>query len=206
MLQKQIEQGAPVDVFASAAPKEMNTLQGKSKIEPATRFDFVGNRLVLIVPAGSKIKTWADLTGSNIRHIAISEPATVPSGVYAQQTLTHRGLWAQLQPRLVRGGNVRQTLAYVADGNADAGIVFATDALIEKRVQVVATATPRVDHDPILYPVAVIAGAPNPTGARAFALFLKTSAAQEILRRFGFNPPNPPPVGVRAHITVQTPT
>ena len=186
VLQKQIENGAPVDVFASASPKEMDALQKAGKIDAATRFDFAGNRLVLIVAAGSGIKTWADLTGPTIQHVAISEPATVPSGRYAQETLTHRGLWTALDPKLVRGSNVRQTLAYVADGNAEAGLVFASDALVEKRVRVIATATPGVDHTPIVYPIAVVKGAPNPACAKGFAAYLKTDAARKILAKYGF--------------------
>ncbi len=189
VLQKQIEQGAPVDVFASASSKEIDALQKASKIDPITRFDFAGNRLVLIAPINSHLAGWGALNTPVVHHVAISEPATVPSGRYAQQTLTHLGLWTPLQPKLVRGGNVRQTLSYVADGNADAGIVFASDALIEKRVRVVATATPGADHDAIVYPVAVVQGAPNPAGARAFAAFLKTEKARGILARYGFTVP-----------------
>ncbi len=192
MLKQQIDQGAPVDVFAAASPKEMDELTKEGKIVVETRVAFAGNRLVLIAPAGSssirQIKDWADLAKPNVKRIAVSNPASVPSGRYAQETLTRRGLWATLQPKIVLGTNVRQTLAYVAGGDADAGVVFATDAEIEKRVRIVATATPRKDHDPIIYPAAVIAGSPNAKAASAFVAFLKSPGAQAILRRYGFTP------------------
>src|SRR5579871_157943 len=91
-LQQQIEQGAPVDVFASASPKEMDALQKSGHLETATRIDFAGNRLVLIVPPQSAVKRWEDLKSASVRHIALSNPASVPSGRYARQTLTKRGL------------------------------------------------------------------------------------------------------------------
>src|SRR5262249_46356174 len=132
-LQQQIAQGAPVDVFASAASKEMDALQKDGHIEPATRIDFVGNRLVLIARNGRLVKKWEDVTLPFVKRIAISNPDSVPSGRYAKETLTKRGLWNAIQPKLVLGENVRQTLTYVATGDADAGMVFSTDAAIEKK-------------------------------------------------------------------------
>lgn len=187
VLQRQIEQGAPVDVFAAAGAKEMDALQTGGHLEAPTRVNFIGNRLVLIVPRDSKLKHWNDLALPGVRRVAISNPATVPSGRYAQETLTRRGLWAGLQPKIILGENVRQTLAYVAQGNADAGLVFATDAAIEKqRVRVAQVAVPGQDHKPILYPVAVIAGAPHAPVARRFVSFLQGPTAQRILLRYGF--------------------
>ena len=191
-LQKQIEQGAPVDVFASAAPKEMEDLQQGHHLETTSRIDFAGNRLVLIAPIKSGLKSWDDLRSAAVRRVAISNPASVPSGRYAQETLTKRGLWTLVQPKAVLGENVRQTLTYVAQGDVDAGIVFATDALIEKqKVRIVQYAVPGRDHTPIVYPAAVIAGAPNPIAARRFLTFLQTPQAQGILARYGFTPAHP---------------
>ena len=154
---------------------------------PEPRRDFASNRLVLIAPTADKrLKGWSDLAAPNIRHLAVSDSASVPSGRYARETLTKRGLWNRLQPRLLFGENVRQTLAYVAAGDADAGIVFRTDALREKRVRLVAEAIPNRDHTPIHYPVSVVAGTQNETPARRFIAFLATPQARCLLSDFGF--------------------
>lgn len=190
VLEKQILSGAPVDVFASAAPREMDDLQKAGSIERATRLDFARNRLVLIVPAASRqpIQDWKDLARPDVRRIAVADPGSVPAGRYAKETLTRRGLWGILQPKLIFGENVRQTLAYVTGGNVDAGIVFATDARIAgSPVRIVAASVDGRDHDPIVYPAAVVAGAPNPDAARRFVRFLRSREAQSILKRFGFS-------------------
>ncbi len=186
-LQQQIAQGAPVDVFASASPKEMDALQETNQLAADTRIDFAGNRLVLIVPPGSPLRRWEDLRLPGVRHVAISNPDSVPSGRYAKETLTHRDLWRVVELKAVFGENVRQTLSYVEDGNTDAGIVFATDARIAgRRVRVVDSAIPGSDHSPIVYPAAVLLRAPNGSAARRFTVFLQGPVAQKILERFGF--------------------
>ncbi|GDX40266.1 molybdate ABC transporter substrate-binding protein [Armatimonadota bacterium] len=186
-LQQQIEQGAPVDVFASASPREMDALQKKGRIEANTRADFAGNRLALIAPLRSSLKQWGDLLNPAVKHIALSNPDSVPSGRYAKETLTKRGLWVAIQPKAVFGENVRQTLTYVVNGDAEAGIVFSTDAQSEKaRVRVVQQAISGKDHTPIFYPVAVVAKTTNSPAARNFVAFLKAPAAQAILARYGF--------------------
>ena len=118
----------------------------------------------------------------------MANPESVPAGRYGRGTLTKRGLWTVLQARLIFGENVRQTLTYVAGGNVDAGIVFATDARSEaKRVRIVAVAIPGKDHAPIVYPAAVVTGAASPEAARRFVRFLQSHESQTILRRFGFS-------------------
>jgi molybdate transport system substrate-binding protein len=179
-----------VDVFAAAAEKEMDDLVKAGRMEARTRADFASNRLVLIAPKASRLAGWDGLRGSGVRRIALGQPDSVPAGRYAKETLTRRGLWEPLQKKLVFAGNVRQTLSYVAMGNADAGLVFATDARIEaNRVRVVAVTVPGKDHSPILYPAAVVAGAKNADAARRFVAYLRTPAAQAILKRYGFGPP-----------------
>jgi len=189
-LQQQILQGAPVDVFASASPKEMDALQRANRIVAGTRVDFAANRLVLIAPAGSRLRSWNDLRSPAVRRVAVSNPDSVPAGRHARETLIRRELWSAVQPKAVFGENVRQTLAYVSGGNADAGIVFATDSRIEaRRVRIVATDDPGGDHTPIVYPAAVVSGAPNAAGARSFVHFLQGREAKSILARYGFAQP-----------------
>lgn len=191
-LVQQIKQGAPVDVFASASGEEMDDLQRNKRIETATRSDFAGNRLALIAPPGSTLKSWEDLKPPAVRRIALSDPDSVPSGRYAQATLIRRRLWETVRPKAVFGQSVRQTLAYVAGGNVDAGVVFVTDARAEKkRVRVVAEAVPGRDHTPIVYPAAVVRGAPAAAEARQFVAFLRGPDARKILARYGFSAPPP---------------
>jgi len=187
-LQRQIEQGAPVDVFVSASPKEMDALQKAGRIDLPTRSDVCGNRLVLIVSKGSRLRRWEDLLSPSVKRIALADPDSVPAGRYAKETLTRRGLWDQLKSRFVFGENVRQTLTYVATGDADAGVVFETDARLQpSKVRVVQAAIPGRDHIPILYPAAALKGAPNGTQAKRFVQFLKGSVAQRIFAKFGFS-------------------
>ncbi len=186
-LEQQIEQGAPVDVFASAAVKEMNHLRTEHLIVNATRHNFATNRLVLIAPPGSPLKTWHQLTTGWVRHVAISDPASVPSGRYARETLLHKGIWTAVLKKAVLGENVRQTLQYVVDGDAQAGIVFATDAkIVPHKVKVVRVAVPGTDHHPIVYPVAVVAATHHPLFAGLFVKFLNSPPAQAVLKRYGF--------------------
>jgi molybdate transport system substrate-binding protein len=190
VLQQQIVQGAPVDVFCSASPVEMDALQREGHIEPNSRIDFAGNRLVLIAPEGSRMRGWNDLANPKTRRVAISDPASVPSGRYAQETLTKRGLWDLVKLKAAYGENVRQTLTYVANRDVEAGIVFKTDALHDAdKVRIVAEATPGKDHLPIVYPAAVITNAPNRAGARSFVEFLRSGPARKILAKYGFTPP-----------------
>lgn len=191
-LQQQILQGAPVDGFAAASIREMDALAKAGRVEIATRVDFASNRLVLITPLKSRIKDFAALRSPLARRIALSNPDTVPSGRYAKETLIRRGLWATVLPRAIFGENVRQTLAYVAGGDADAGLVFATDRQAARgRVRVVAEAIPGRDHAPIRYSAAVLRGAADAPAARRFIAFLRSGAAQAILKRHGFLPSPP---------------
>jgi molybdate transport system substrate-binding protein len=187
LLQRQIEQGAPVDVFASAGVKEMDALEKEHDLAAGTRRDFASNRLVLIAPKGSKLQDWSQLAGPSVHRIAIAQPESVPAGRYARSTLEHRGLWDSVQARLVFGQNVRQVLTYVVNGDVDAGMVFATDARLEQaRVKVVAGAIPGQDHEPILYPAAVIAASGQKRAAGRLVQYLTEPAAQRILKRYGF--------------------
>lgn len=191
-LQQQIEQGAPVDVFASASPKEIDALTRQGLIDSADCLDVAGNHLVLIAPPESPLRGWADLARSSVRRLAISNPDSVPSGRYARQTLQSRRLWGAVARRTVFGESARQTLQYVAAGDVDAGVVFTTDAIREgARVKVVASAAPGADHAPIVYPAAALKRSDNLETARRFVAFLKGPTAQAILARCGFTAVGP---------------
>ena len=139
-LQRQIEQGAPVDIFISASEDQMNSLESQGLLLSGTRTDLLKSSIVLIVPEDKTgITSFQDLAKPQVKVIAIGEPQTVPAGKYAQEVLTHFHLYDQLKPKLVLGKDVRQVLTYVITGNADAGIVYATDAKTTGEVSVVAS-------------------------------------------------------------------
>jgi len=188
-LQHQIEQGAPVDIFFSAAEKNMDALESKGLLVAGTRRDLVRNSLVLIVPAGSSnVKGFSDLTQPAVKTIALGEASTVPAGMYAQQTLQHLGLFDAIKSKVVYAKDVRQVLTYVETGNADAGLVYRTDELISSKVRVVATA-PDDSHEPIVYPVAVVKATHYEAAARAFEDFLAGPDARATFEKFGFLAP-----------------
>lgn len=188
-LMQQIAKGAPVDVFASADQKTMDQAKEKSLIMTETRKDFVSNGLVLIVPKDSKlsIKGVKDLTETKLARIALGNPETVPAGRYAQELLTNAGIWESLKPKYIYGESVRQVLDYVGRSEVDAGFVFSTDAIVAKdKVQVVAKAE---GHQPIRYPVAIVAGTKKKELSQRFIDFLLGSEGQSILARYGFGKP-----------------
>lgn len=189
-LQQQIEQGAPVDVFISAAVRQMDALEEKDLLLPESRIDLVKNQLVLITSAdGPEIKVPADLKRPAIERIALGEPVSVPAGTYGQQALTALELVETLEPRFVFGKDVRQVLNYVETGNVEAGIVYHTDALLSSQVQIALT-FPAETHDPIVYPIAVIQDSNHPETAQAFVQFLQTEPSQAVFSQFGFQSPD----------------
>jgi molybdate transport system substrate-binding protein len=192
-LQKQIEAGAPVDVFISAAQRQMDELEQKGLINPATRRVFARNVLTVIKPAGSTvdISKPADLSGPKVQRIVIGNPKTVPVGQYAEESLKSLGLWDPLQPKLVFAENVRQALDYVARGEVEAGFVYTTDVAVRSG-QVVEAFRPAEDtYRPVTYPAAVIKASKQPALAQAFVDLLVSSDGQAVLSRLGFQPPPP---------------
>jgi len=188
-LQHQVEQGAPVDIFFSAAEKQMDALESEGLILAGTRHDVATNSLVLIAPANSTlVNDFKDLARPEVKVIAMGEPETVPAGMYAQQTLDRLGLLDAAKKKAVYAKDVRQVLTYVETGNADAGIVYQTDARISSRVRVVATA-PADSHDPIVYPVAVVKGTKNLASAREFLEYLAGPQARAVFMKYGFGAP-----------------
>ncbi len=187
-LQLQIEQGAPVDVYLSAAPKQMDALEAKGMLLEGTRKDLLRNGIVLIVPKSSTlgIATFQDLLKPNVKRVALGEPVTVPAGRYAQEVLTHLRIYDQVNAKAVLAKDVRQVLTYVETGDVDAGIVYTTDALSSTKVKIVAEA-PADSHSPVIYPVAVIKTTKNSAAAKAFEDFLSGPQARAIFEKYGFS-------------------
>jgi molybdate transport system substrate-binding protein len=191
MLAQQIEQGAPADVFLSAAAQPMDRLAAKGLILPDTRRDLLRNDLVLIVPKGSATPgSFARLADSAVKLVALGDPGSVPAGDYGRQVLRALGLWEKLQPKLVLAKDVRQVLTYVETGNADAGIVYATDARESPKVRV-AEVAPENSHAPVVCPIAVIKDSRHVEAARAFAAFLDGPQARRVFTRYGFTAVSP---------------
>jgi len=188
VLARQIEAGGAADVFVSADQEWMDYLANRGLIDARTRRDLAGNRLVLVAPAGSRIsldirpgfELAATLAGGRL---AIGDPEIVPAGRYARAALTTLGVWGSVSHRLVRAENVRAAMTYVARGEAPLGIVYATDAQIEKKIRVVDT-FPDNSHAPITYPAAATAIA-GPTAA-SYLASLASGQAARIWKKYGF--------------------
>ena len=186
-LQQQIEQGAPADIFFSAAKKQMDALQSKGLLLPNTQRNLLTNRLVLVVPSDSKLKltSFQQLTDSNVKRIAVGEFRSVPAGQYTEQVFTKVGILDQVKPKLVFGNNVRNVLAAVESGNVDAGAVYLTDANTSNQVKIVATAAENL-HYPIVYPIAVLKSSKNPQAAKEYLQFLSDRQARTVFEKYGF--------------------
>lgn len=186
-LAKQVEAGAPADVFASADQRWMDYLDQRGRIDRATRVNLLGNTLVLIAPRGRrfavKMQRGFGIAAAFAGKLCTGEPGVVPVGVYARQSLEHLGWWQPLQGRIVGTDDVRAALAFVERGECAAGIVYATDARISDRVEVIAT-FPAGTHAPIIHPFALVANA-RPQ-ARAFLRHLQSAEAAAVFRRHGF--------------------
>jgi molybdate transport system substrate-binding protein len=190
-LAKQIEQGAPADVFISADLKWMDYLADKKLINAATRVNLLGNKLVLIAPADSKLNhvdigqgfDIAKLAGDG--RIAVADTKSVPAGLYAKAALEKLGSWAAAEPKLAQAENVRATLAFVARGETPVGIVYETDAKIEPKVKIVGT-FPNGSYPPVTYPVAETASSKNAAVGK-YLDFLRTPTAKAIFEKYGFS-------------------
>lgn len=193
-LARQIEQGAPADVFISADGDWMDYLEQRDLLAASTRFDLVGNRLVLVAPSGSvqrplSPRAYEPLLAAlgDQGRLAVAETTSVPAGRYARAVLQANGGWEPLKSRLAQGESVRAALAFVARGEAPLGIVYATDAQAEPKVRVVATFD-AADHPAIVYPAAGLRSAPA-ARARGFLAFLRSEQARAIFARYGFTTP-----------------
>lgn len=188
-LARQIQEGAPADVFISADELRIEQLEKAGRLRAGTRRTLLANTLVVVVGTASEVSvaTLADLQKPAIRRIAIGEPATVPAGTYTQEHLQKVGLWRSLSEKCVPLDTVRAVLAAVEAGNAEAGFVYRTDALISRKVRL-AYALPREEGPAITYAGAVLQDARQPEVARAFLDWLGQPAAQAVLVKYGFLP------------------
>jgi molybdate transport system substrate-binding protein len=196
-LAKQIENGAPADIFVSANPRWMDYLEKKHAVDGRYRLDLLGNSLVLIAPKGGRLTQSppvdaigkdfplaASLTGSRL---AIGNPDHVPAGIYAKEALVSLGLWPSVEKRIAPTANVREALTFVERGEVEAGIVYSTDAaIVAGNVAVIGT-FPEGSHKPIIYPAAILAGRDREEVRRFFA-FLTSAKAAAVFARYGFKP------------------
>ena len=190
-LVRQIKEGAPADVIVSADELRVDQLEKAGLLLPGTRRTILANQLVVIVAAenGANVSSLGDLAKADLRRVAIGEPATVPVGTYTKEYLGKLGLWTAVGGKSVPLDNVRAVLAAVEAGNAEAGFVYRTDALISKKVRI-AVLVPLAEGPKITYPAAVLAGTKSPEAAKSFAAYLSGADAQAVFAKYGFLQPN----------------
>jgi molybdate transport system substrate-binding protein len=186
-LARQIEEGAPADIFFSADEAKMDGLEKKGLILKETRTNRLSNSLVIVVPNDTRaaINNPRDLATENVKRLALAEPRTVPAGIYAKEYLRKQNLWAAVEAKIVPTENVRAALSAVEAGNAEAGLVYKTDAAISKKVKVVCE-VPAQDIPPISYPMAVVKEAKQPEAAKRFLNHLNSDHAMKAFEKFGF--------------------
>jgi len=187
-LQTQIENGAPCDVFLSAATTQMDNLQAKGLLSANTRRNLLRNHLALVVLKDSTlgITSFADLAQPRVKLIAIGDPASVPTGAYGFQEFKELGILDSVQSKFILGASTPQVLQYVDSGDVDAGIVFSTDALSDSKVTMVAVGSTSID-DAIIYPVAVIKSSKNASAASDYLNFLFSTEAKTVFEKYGFS-------------------
>jgi molybdate transport system substrate-binding protein len=186
-LVRQIEEGAPADLFFSADLPQMDSLDKNGRLEPSTRKNLLSNQLVIIVPADSKIALSSpkDLLKPDVKRIALAEPSSVPVGVYSSKYLADEGLWDKIKSKVVPVQDVRATLASVESGNVEAGFVYKTDAAVSKKVKIVYEVP--MDKGPkITYPVAIVKDSKRKDAARDFMYFLQSPIAKDAFKKYGF--------------------
>lgn len=185
-LQSQIENGLGADIFMSASPKQMNALKDKGFIDPASVDDVLENRIVLIRPAGGPGKVAGFENILDAAMIAVGDPASVPAGQYAKEIFTSLGVWDKVSAKASLGSNVTEVLNWVAEGSADVGVVYATDAATTRRVAVIAPAPAGSLKDPVLYPVGMLKKSTSPELAKKFLAFLSSPDAIAVFEQYGF--------------------
>ena len=186
-LQTQIEEGLGADVFMSAATKQMNALKDENMVDADSIVNLLENKIVLIVPTGmdAKVTGFEDIANADM--IAIGDPESVPAGQYAKEALTSLGLWDAVDAKSTKGTNVTEVLNWVAEGSADAGIVYATDAATTDKVQVIAEAPEGSLAAKVIYPVGIVTASENKEAAQKFVQFLQSDEAIAIFEKYGFS-------------------
>ncbi len=189
-LARQIIGGAPVDVFASASPKDMDDLDKMDMILKEARIKFAGNKMVLVVPLNApfRLASFNDLKRAEVKRMAIGNPKTVPAGRYAEEVLKHFNLLEAVRNKLVFAENVRQVLDYVARGEVDAGMIYSTDAGIKAERVKIAMEAPERSHEPVVYPIAVIKGSKKEILGKEFISVVVSQEGKQILKQYGFKP------------------
>ncbi|MCG7406981.1 molybdate ABC transporter substrate-binding protein [Paenibacillus sp. ACRRX] len=191
-LQQQIEQGAPVDLFLSAASKNMQVLVDKQLVASNQQNNFLANELTVITASETSVSVQEakDLLKTGIQKIAIGIPETVPAGKYAQEALSNAGVWDDAQSKLVQAKDVRQVLQYVQTGNADAGFVYKTDALTAKdKVKIAYTVDPKL-YTPITYPIGIVQATNHAEEAKQLYDYLQSKEAMDVFVKYGFSVPD----------------
>ncbi|MFT5872715.1 MAG: molybdate transport system substrate-binding protein [Clostridium sp.] len=188
-LQKQIEQGADVDLFFSAGIKQMDVLQKKGLLIDDTKVNLVGNSIVLIVKNDSilDISDFKDATDDEIVKIALGEPKTVPVGQYCEEVFTSLNILDKIKAKAVYAKDVKEVLTWVETGNVDAGVVYGTDAKVSKKVKVVSIASADLYKTPVEYPAAIIKSSKNVEDTKTFLKFLSSDKAKEVFTTYGFD-------------------
>ncbi|SHH55380.1 molybdate transport system substrate-binding protein [Sporobacter termitidis DSM 10068] len=186
-LQTQIEQGAPADIFFSAATKQMDALDQGGLIVTSSKVDLLKNEIVLIVPKDAPVKVggFGDVATDAVSKIALGDPKSVPAGQYAQDTFNYLNLWDTVSAKATYGSDVKQVLSWVDSGNVDCGIVYKTDALTDENVKVIAEA-PNGSHTPVVYPLAIVKASTNQDAAAAFIKYLQSDDALSVFDKYGF--------------------
>ena len=185
-LQAQIENGLEADIFMSAAPKQMNELKDKGFIDPASVANLLENKIVLIRPADKPGKVTGFENVLDADMIALGDPASVPAGQYAKEVFTSLGVWDTVAAKASLGTNVTEVLNWVAEGSADVGVVYATDAATTGRVTVIASAPAGSLKAPVLYPVGMLKKSQSPEMAKKFLAFLASPEAIAVFEKYGF--------------------
>lgn len=186
-LQTQIEEGAPSDIFMSAAKKQMTALEGKGLIQEGTNKELLLNEVVLITPKDSKkgILSFKDAASDKVSKIALGEPSSVPVGQYSEEIFMSLGILDKVKAKSNYGSDVRQILTWVESGEVDCGVVYATDAAASDKIKIVCEA-PKNSHKPVIYPVAILKSSKHLQVAQAFLDFLQTSEVATIFEKYGF--------------------
>ncbi|GHV68325.1 molybdate ABC transporter substrate-binding protein [Spirochaetia bacterium] len=189
-LQTQIEQGLSADVFMSAARRQMDALVGQGLVSAGSVRLLLENKIVLIKPLGISTAVRGFQNAADAKTIALGDPASVPAGLYAKEVFVSLGIWDAVSAKASFGTNVTEVLNWVGEGSADAGVVYATDAAVSKKVEIIAEAPAGSLAAPVIYPVGQVTSSAHPEEAKLFIDFLASDEAMAIFKSYGFSPHN----------------